>query len=182
VNDISPPPSGRTPPQFSPDGRWWWNGAQWISASMIPTKPSDIAMSPEAGVAVPGGIVMIDPLRGRSKLGFWLRASAASLFSYTFSTASMKRDIVVLDQARDSVLYREGPYDGKTVSAAFAEIVRQINSVGLDQFKTMRGREAVDSGPRTQLRTTAIPTLGAEQALEYYAGRLRSLFRRRGHP
>jgi hypothetical protein len=91
----------------------------------------------------------------------------------------MKRDIVVLDESRNSVLYREGPYDGRTVSAAFSEVVRQINRLGLDQFKTMRALETRDLGPRTQLRDTPGPALGAGKAVEYYVWRFRSLFRRR---
>lgn len=31
------PPAG--PPQMSPDGRWWWNGAQWVQVQAAPPPP-----------------------------------------------------------------------------------------------------------------------------------------------
>src|SRR5437899_3226308 len=40
--DAGVPPPGTQPssiqpqPQFSPDGRWWWNGQQWVPAPASP--------------------------------------------------------------------------------------------------------------------------------------------------
>ena len=94
----------------------------------------------------------------------------------------MRRDIVVLDRERNSVLYREGPYDGRTVSVPFWNVVRQIKRLGLDEFKAMRDREAVDSGPRTELRATHGAEMGAETVVEYYFWRILRPFRRRDRP
>ena len=76
-----------------------------------------------------------------------------------------------------SVLYREGPYDGRTVTRAFWDMVTQINNLGVDQFIAIRTQETAESGPRTELRTTALKE--AEKAVQYNVWRLRDLFRRR---
>src|SRR5215472_761760 len=35
-------PAPTAPPQFSPDGKWWWNGQEWVAAAtprLAPPKP-----------------------------------------------------------------------------------------------------------------------------------------------
>lgn len=29
---------GQTPPQWSPDGKWWWDGQHWVAASQTPAQ------------------------------------------------------------------------------------------------------------------------------------------------
>jgi len=49
------------PPQYSPDGRWWWNGATWL-----PAPPSPLGSFPQ-----PWGA-----LRSVRYAGFWIRLVA----------------------------------------------------------------------------------------------------------
>ena len=49
------------PPQYSPDGRWWWNGATWLPAPPSPTGPF-----PQPWGAVPAV----------RYAGFWIRLVA----------------------------------------------------------------------------------------------------------
>ena len=39
---------GSTPPQYSPDGRWWWDGQQWVAApharAVVPAAPPKARM------------------------------------------------------------------------------------------------------------------------------------------
>jgi hypothetical protein len=104
-------------------------------------------MVPDGGVEVPGGVVVVDMLRGGGKLHYWLRMVNASLASYTASTNAVSRDIVVLDPRRRRVLYREGPYDGTTVTSAFRQVVDEIRSVGLERFVQERMEEQARSSP-----------------------------------
>ena len=39
-------PSASAPPQFSPDGRWWWDGTQWIP---VPPPPPPVDQAEAAG-------------------------------------------------------------------------------------------------------------------------------------
>ncbi len=48
-----PPPSAQSPssqptPQFSPDGRWWWNGQQWVP---VPVSPQAVGAVSKSKVA-----------------------------------------------------------------------------------------------------------------------------------
>jgi hypothetical protein len=33
--NVQQPVAHTAPPQLSPDGKWWWNGAQWVSAAPV---------------------------------------------------------------------------------------------------------------------------------------------------
>lgn len=137
------------------------------------------SMIPEEGVTVAGGVVKIDLLRGAGRFRFWLRIIKASLNSYSFSTRSFKRDLLVLDATTHEVLYREGPYDGTTVSGAFWDVVAQIKGLGVDDFIAVRTHEAAQSGSRTALNDTPGDVVTMERAVQYNFWRLRGLFRRR---
>jgi TM2 domain-containing membrane protein YozV len=41
-------PSVQPTPQFSPDGRWWWNGQQWVP---VPASSQTLAASSKSKVA-----------------------------------------------------------------------------------------------------------------------------------
>ncbi len=33
---------GKAPPQYSPDGRWWWDGQQWTPVQQAPAQPQSL--------------------------------------------------------------------------------------------------------------------------------------------
>ncbi len=62
----------------------------------------------------------------------------------------LKRDIVIEDPSRSRELYREGPYDGITVSPPLERILAEIKSDGLDQFLFKHQVEQGRIGPISQ--------------------------------
>jgi len=72
-------------------------------------------MLPEE-IEVPGGVVSIDPYKGRSAILVWSKALVSAFWRSYFAAEEMKRDIVIRDETRQRVLYREGPYDAITVT------------------------------------------------------------------
>ena len=61
-----PPPYGHAPPQYSPDGKWWWDGEQWLPVSED-TPPARYPVAPPAPP---------EPARARSR---WLPVLAAAV-------------------------------------------------------------------------------------------------------
>ena len=57
-NEPPPPPASAQPPppnaQFSPDGRWWWNGWQWVP---VPQQPPPFAPGQTATNSFLGGMM-----------------------------------------------------------------------------------------------------------------------------
>ena len=39
-------PAASAPPQLSPDGKWWWDGLQWVPAPAAPPPPPPVAAEP----------------------------------------------------------------------------------------------------------------------------------------
>ena len=50
----SPPP----PPQWSPDGEWWWNGAEWVHRSRA-YEPRHRELSSLTVFGVPLGVIAL---------------------------------------------------------------------------------------------------------------------------
>jgi hypothetical protein len=84
---------------------------------------------PAAGIEVPGGVVLIDLRRQKSRVVTWLRVVLNA-----FDELDLKRDIVIQDASRSRELYREGPYDGILVTQPLERMLAEIRSEGLDQF------------------------------------------------
>lgn len=62
------------PPQYSPDGRWWWNGANWL-----PAPPPPAGGSPQAAA-------------GARYAGFWIR-----LFAYVIDAVLLNAIAIPLN-------------------------------------------------------------------------------------
>jgi hypothetical protein len=114
--------------------------------------PSDRILDPKTGIVVPGGVITIDPYR--KKLFFWLRALTFSLFDY-YAASNLKRDIVIQDPTREHELFREGPYDGITVSRPLERILTEIGQFGLEGFLTRRRDDSSKSGPISITKVTS---------------------------
>ena len=51
-------------PQYSPDGRWWWDGQKWVAVQRAPGAPAATAAAMTAsGMAAPakGSLIVADP-------------------------------------------------------------------------------------------------------------------------
>ena len=131
----------------------------------------------KGGIEVPGGIVTIEP--HLSKNGEVPRAKVLVQATTAMGAASVKRDIVVWDEAHEQQLYRDGPYDSITVNRPLERIVAELNRDGVQGF--VRSRGGGDS--RTISVTWETPGQIYEQAaltgIEYYRGKLGRMFRRR---
>ena len=64
---------------------------------------------PPEEIEVPGGVVSIDPYRGRSGIFVWSKLLLSVVWRSYFAAERMERDIVIRDETRQRVLYREGP-------------------------------------------------------------------------
>jgi hypothetical protein len=83
---------------------------------------------------VPGGIVVLDPYRGRP-VAFWLKRMGLGLLTLGYSAFSgLDQDIVIRSSKGDRELYREGPYRQGAANLAMNRIVAEIRSTGLEPF------------------------------------------------
>jgi hypothetical protein len=98
---------------------------------------SDGFLKSKGGIAVPGGIVTIEPHLSRD--GQVPRAKVLLQATTAMGAANVKRDIVVWDEAHDQQLYRDGPYDSITVNRPLERIVAELKRDGVDAFVRSRG-------------------------------------------
>jgi hypothetical protein len=138
---------------------------------------SDGFLKSKGGIAVPGGIVTIEP--HLSKDGKVPRAKVLLQATTAMGATNVKRDIVVWDEAHEQQLYRDGPYDSITVNRPLERIVAQLNRVGVHEFVGSRG----GGDSRTVAVTRETPGQVYEQAaltgIKYYWENLGRIFKRR---
>jgi hypothetical protein len=99
------------------------------------------------GIVVPGGVVTIDPYRGKPSIVVWSKLLLSGFWRSYFAAERMERDIVICDANRERELYREGPYNGITVNAPLERLLTEIRSNGLDAFLRTRQVAASQLGP-----------------------------------
>ncbi len=104
-------------------------------------------LDPKRGIAVPGGVVTIDPYRGKPSLAVWAKLLFSGIWRSYFAAERMERDIVIHDETRQRELYREGPYNGITVTQPLERLLSEIRSSGLDVFLRTRQVAASQVGP-----------------------------------
>jgi len=108
----------------------------------------DRFLKPKGGVAVPGGIVTIEPhLKSDGDVP---RAKVLPQSTTAIGAASVKRDIVVWNGSREHQLYRDGPYDSITVNRPLERVIAELNHVGVQEFvstRASRPRVEVTDGP-----------------------------------
>ena len=67
------------PPQYSPDGRWWWNGATWL-----PAPPPPVGSFPQPWSAVPAV----------RYAGFWIRLVAYLVDAVVLNVVAVPLNLV----------------------------------------------------------------------------------------
>ena len=100
-------------------------------------------LAAKKGIVVPGGIVTIDPYRGKASRVIWAKLLISGFWRSYFAAERMERDIVIYDEARERELYREGPLDGITLNQPLERLLTGIRSVELDAF--LRSRQVAVS-------------------------------------
>lgn len=96
--------------------------------------PMSTLVEAKKEIAVPGGLISIDPYRGKPGVVVWTRLLLSSVWRSYFAAERMERDIVIHDDTGERELYREGPYNNVTVARALEHILAAIQSQGLDAF------------------------------------------------
>ncbi|MFZ0251397.1 MAG: hypothetical protein WAL61_15740 [Acidimicrobiales bacterium] len=137
----------------------------------------DELLKSKGGIAVPGGVVTIEPHRTEGdrvpKARILLRAAVPR------GALDVKRDVVVWDEGHVHQLYREGPYDAITVKRPLERIVAELNRDGTDQFISSRGGGASRLLSVTRTTSTQMYEKAALTGIEYYWEKVTRIFRRR---
>ena len=96
---------------------------------------------------MPGGVVELDPYRGRP-VAFWIKRMGLGLLTLGYSAFSgFDEDIVIRSPDGVHELYREGPYRHGSASLAMNQIVTEIRSAGLESFLRKRQIERSEIAP-----------------------------------
>ncbi len=106
-------------------------------------------------ITVPGGVVFIDIYRDQEPFTFWAKNLAQAALN-PYAANHVKRDIVIQREDRSRELYREGPYDVRTVVRPLNSILREIEASGLESFLERRRGESseVQHGDDSELPAT----------------------------
>ncbi len=133
----------------------------------------------KGGIAVPGGIVTIEPHQGKNpKVS---RTTELLQVANPFGANEVRRDIVIWDSAHERELYRDGPYDAITVNNPLARVVAEVNQNGVDVFLSRLGGGAIPPGTISVTRVTPnqVYERAALTGIEYYWERITRVFKRR---
>ena len=87
---VTPVPSESQPAQLSPDGRWRWNGTQWVLAQASPPSPSPVWSPPPGPPPSPAGTAPTRPV----PTGLAHQFSGYAAWSIGFGAASVLVPIV----------------------------------------------------------------------------------------
>jgi hypothetical protein len=138
---------------------------------------SDGFLKSKGGIAVPGGIVTIEP--HLSKDGQVPRAKVLVQATTAIGAASVKRDIVLWDESQEQQLYRDGPYDSITVNRPLERIVAELNRDGVQEFVRSRGGGDCRTVSVTRETPGQVYERAAVTGVEYYWEKLGRIFKRR---
>jgi hypothetical protein len=114
---------------------------------MFQVSTDDQLLEAKKGIVVPGGIVTIDPYRGKPSLVVWFKLLVSVTWRSYFAAERMERDVVIHDNTRQRELYREGPHNGITVTQPLGRLLTEVRSSGLDTFLRTRHVAASQVGP-----------------------------------
>jgi hypothetical protein len=133
----------------------------------------------KGAIAVPGGIVTIEPHRGKNPQVS--RVAELLQVANPFGANDLKRDIVIWDSAHERELYRDGPYDAITVNRPLDRVVAEVNQDGVAAFLSRFGGGTVPPGTISVTRVTPnqVYERAALTGIEYYWERIARVFKRR---
>jgi hypothetical protein len=151
---------------------------EWVERQQHPQ--SGGVFQSKGGIAVPGGIVTIEPHRGKNPQVS--RATELLQVANPFGANDVKRDIVIWDSGHERELYRDGPYDAITVTRPLDRVVAEVNQDGVEAFLSRLGGGAVPPGTISVTRVTPnqVYERAALTGIEYYWERIARVFKRRG--
>jgi hypothetical protein len=115
------------------------------------------------GIVVSGGVVTIDPYRGKPSLVVWAKLLLSGVWRSYFAAERMERDIVIHDETRQRELYRQGPYNGITVTQPLERLLSEIRSSGFGRIPAHTQGGGLPSW--TTRRTQPSGSLGASVAV-----------------
>jgi len=137
---------------------------------------ADEFLTSKGGIAVPGGVVTIEPHRtegDRVPKGRILLLAAVPR-----GALDVKRDIVVWDEAHEHQLYRDGPYDAITVKRPLEKVVAELNRDGTDKFITSCGGGESRIVSVTRTTPNQMYEKAALTGIEYYWEKVTRIFKR----
>lgn len=137
----------------------------------------DRFLKSKRGVAVPGGVVTIEP--HLTSDGDVPRAKVLLQSVTAIGAANVKRDIVVWDESQERQLYRDRPYDSITVNRPLEDVIAELNRVGVQEFVSRRGGGESRTISVTQVTPGQIYEQAALTGVEYYWERITGLFKRK---
>jgi hypothetical protein len=131
----------------------------------------------KGGIAVPGGIVTIEP--HLTSEGHVPVAKVVLQSTIGSGALRVQRDIVVWDEAHEHQLYRDGPYNSITVSRPLERIVEQLNRDGVDEFISSRGGGQSRIVSVTRVTSGQIREQATLTGIAYYWEKVARIFRGR---
>jgi hypothetical protein len=137
----------------------------------------DEFLKSKGGIAVPGGLVTIEP--HRTKRNRVPKGRIFLLAALPFAALDVKRDIVVWDEAHEHQFYRDGPFDAITVKRPLERIVAELDLDGVDQFIARRSGGKSRTISVTRTTPSQVYEKAALTGIEYYWKRATRIFKSR---
>jgi hypothetical protein len=134
---VGPGQAGTTPPppQYSPDGKWWWTGTEWVPAS---------TPSPAAGFGTPPRRVTNGFAIAALVLGILWLGGLGAVFALVFG-------LVALKQIKRSGGTQSG--DGLALAGAILGGVGILGAIALWTLVATQGNTLIDRGRTAILKT-----------------------------
>jgi hypothetical protein len=123
------------PPQYSPDGKWWWTGAEWIPAS---------SPAPAAGFGAPPRRVTNGFAIAALVLGILWLGGLGAVFALAFG-------LVALKQIKRSGGTQSG--DGLALAGAILGGVGILGAIALWTLVATQGDALIDRGRTALVKT-----------------------------
>jgi hypothetical protein len=137
----------------------------------------DEFLKSKGGIAVPGGVVTIEPHHAEGERV--PKGRILLLAAVPRGALDVKRDIVIWDEAHERQLYRDGPYDAITVKRPLERIVAELNRDGAGKFITSHGGGESRIISVTRTTPNQMYEKAALTGIEYYWKKVTGILKRR---